>query len=375
MENFFANLFFFVVSVFALGRVLRFYSLNFERFVKLEKSNPHPHKELFISIIIPCRNEEKRLPKLIESLKNQTYKNFEVIVVDDGSEDGTRELARKYGLRLLIRKEIFKDWEGKSAACYAGAIFAKGRVLLFLDADVFLEKNAIEYLVSKFSEDIVLSCAPYHYIEKFYENLSAFFNLIPLIALRLGNLAKPFNTNNGLYGPCIMISRELYFKTGGHKLVANSIIEDVDLGIELSKRGIPIFIIPHGMVIKFRMYPDGIKYLADGWTKNILLGASRTKPAEIIMVTSIIAVSIGSIVSLLKYLIQKNLLFSSIYFSIYTGFGIFLFIVLRRIGKFSSLIIFAHPIFAIFFTFILLRSLYLKATGGKIYWRKREIKL
>jgi len=132
--------FFSFVSVFALGRVLRFYSLNFERFVKLEKSNPHPHKELFISIIIPCRNEEKRLPKLIESLKNQTYKNFEVIVVDDGSEDGTRELARKYGLRLLIRKEIFKDWEGKSAACYAGAIFAKGRVYFFLMRMIFREK-------------------------------------------------------------------------------------------------------------------------------------------------------------------------------------------------------------------------------------------
>ncbi len=375
MVNFFIDLFFFVVSVFALGRILRFYSLNFERFINLKTNNPHSHKELFISVIVPCRNEENRLPKLIESLKNQTYKNFEVIVVDDDSEDGTQELARKYGLKLLIRKEIFKDWEGKSAACYAGAIFAKGDVLLFLDADVFLEKNAIEYLVSIFSEDIVLSCPPYHYIEKFYENLSSLFNLIPLIALRLGNSKKPFNTNNGLYGPCIMISKRLYFKTGGHKLVLNSIVEDVDLGIELSKRGIPIFIIPHKMMIKFRMYPEGIKYLVDGWTRNILLGASRTKPAEIIMVTSIIATSISSIVSLSKYLMKMNLFFFSMYFSIYMFFGIFLFIVLRKIGKFSPVIIFAHPIFVIFFTFILLRSLFFKVMRRKIFWRKREIKI
>jgi glycosyltransferase involved in cell wall biosynthesis len=60
-----------------------------------------------ISVIIPARNEEKNLPELLESLKNQTYKKkFEIIVVDGKSKDRTREIAKSYGCRVIVQKEI-----------------------------------------------------------------------------------------------------------------------------------------------------------------------------------------------------------------------------------------------------------------------------
>ena len=107
-----------------------------------------------ISIIIPARNEEKNLPELLESLKNQTYKKkFEIIVVDGKSKDRTREIAKSYGCRVIVQKKL-----GISNARNLGWKKAKGNVLIFLEADHKVNKDFVKN-VEKAFKDRKVKCA------------------------------------------------------------------------------------------------------------------------------------------------------------------------------------------------------------------------
>ena len=98
-----------------------------------------------LSIIIPTLNEEKYLPELLESIKKQSYRDYEIIVADNNSKDKTKEIAEKYGARVIKG--------GKPAkARNEGAKCAKGGILLFLDADGILTEEYLNEVVSDFKK-------------------------------------------------------------------------------------------------------------------------------------------------------------------------------------------------------------------------------
>ena len=105
-----------------------------------------------ISIIIPAFNEENYLPKLLECIKRQTYRDYEMIVADANSKDSTKKIARKFGCRIV------KSGNLPGISRNNGAKAAKGDVLLFLDADVLLDDNFLESAVEEFKER-KLDCA------------------------------------------------------------------------------------------------------------------------------------------------------------------------------------------------------------------------
>ena len=96
-----------------------------------------------LSCIIITKNEEKYLPKLLKSLKNQSYKNFEVIVADFNSKDNTRKIAKKYGCKIVLGGRASK-------ARNNGTKVARGKYFLFLDADSRLPKEFIEINLREF---------------------------------------------------------------------------------------------------------------------------------------------------------------------------------------------------------------------------------
>ena len=102
-------------------------------------------KEL-VSIIIPIYNVEKYLTKCIESVINQTYKNLEIILVNDGSTDNSKEIIDKYSLIDSRIKVINKKNGGLSEARNAGIEIAKGDYIGFLDSDDWIELNMYEKL-------------------------------------------------------------------------------------------------------------------------------------------------------------------------------------------------------------------------------------
>jgi glycosyltransferase involved in cell wall biosynthesis/SAM-dependent methyltransferase len=98
--------------------------------------NPNP----LVSVIIPCYNHAQFLAEAIESVHQQTYRNIEIIVVDDGSKDNTKEIVGQF----TDVKYIYQHNRGLSAARNTGIDHSKGEFLVFLDADDLLYPNAIE---------------------------------------------------------------------------------------------------------------------------------------------------------------------------------------------------------------------------------------
>lgn len=93
------------------------------------------------SIIIPVYNVEKYLEKCLDSIKNQTYKDYEVIIVNDGTKDNSMDIAKKYDFKIINQKN-----QGLSAARNTGVKNATGDYLLFVDSDDYLEKDLLKEL-------------------------------------------------------------------------------------------------------------------------------------------------------------------------------------------------------------------------------------
>ena len=122
-----------------------------------------------LSIIIPTKNEEKYLPRLLASVKKQSFKDYEIIVADNNSKDKTREIARKYKCKITKG-----GLPGK--ARNAGARIAKGDILLFLDADTELKtKNFLEKAIREFERRKLDAAVPLMFLgrkklDKLYAN-------------------------------------------------------------------------------------------------------------------------------------------------------------------------------------------------------------
>ncbi len=106
-------------------------------------------KKIETSVIIPTLNEEEEIDRLLFDLSKQKYKKFEVVIVDGGSKDNTKRVARKYRKRLNIRF-IFEKKKGVGRARNIGANNAIGKYLLFLDSDVSIGPRFLKIGISEF---------------------------------------------------------------------------------------------------------------------------------------------------------------------------------------------------------------------------------
>lgn len=105
--------------------------------------------ENLVSIIIPCYNAEKYIIRALDSISNQTFKNLEVICIDDGSKDNTIQVIREYMKQDKINiKLVSTENRGVSSARNTGIEMAAGKYVMFLDADDVYEDILVEYLIT-----------------------------------------------------------------------------------------------------------------------------------------------------------------------------------------------------------------------------------
>lgn len=109
--------------------------------------------EILISVIIPVYNVEKYLTACIESVINQTYKNLEIILVDDGSSDYSGKICDEYADKDLRIKVIHKKNEGVSAARNDGIDQSSGELIYFLDADDWIDLCLFEEIIKSYTEN------------------------------------------------------------------------------------------------------------------------------------------------------------------------------------------------------------------------------
>ena len=105
------------------------------------------NQQPLVSIIVPAYNTEKYIGFCLSSLVNQSYRNLEIIVIDDGSSDGTREVISDYAEQDERMNMIDGEHQGANIARGLGVKKAKGDYFMFVDSDDWLERNAVERLV------------------------------------------------------------------------------------------------------------------------------------------------------------------------------------------------------------------------------------
>ena len=327
-----------------------------------------------VSVIIPARNEESRLPPLLQSLRVQDYPDFEVIVVDDDSTDGTAALARAAGATTLTLHALADGWLGKPRACWEGAHRASGDLLVFLDADTQLEPSGLRRIVATHARyGGLVSIQPYHQMRRPYERLTAFFFIILMGSIRSFTLAGAAVPANGSFGACQVCSREAYFRVGGHRLVRREIVDDVALAREMGRRGVPAHNFIGEGVIRFRMYPGGFRDLAEGWTKNFAHGAMRTDPLMLVMTVAWVSAAIAVLDAIRGWAVHGV---TGWVVAGLIGYGAYVWQIwwlLRRLGNYGVLTALTYPVSLLVFVGVFVRSLFLTLVMNSVRWKGRSI--
>lgn len=325
-----------------------------------------------VSVIIPARNEQARIPALLDSLTTQSLMPIEIVVVDDESTDQTAKVAKEYGARVVKTPPRPAGWVGKTWACHTGASDASGDLLLFLDADVEMNSTALEQLVvAHRSSGGAVSVQPYHRTIRAYESFSALFNAQVVTAVGVGPSSR------GLFGPCIMIEKSAYYRSGGHESVRSSVLDDVDLGRRCLAHGVSIRNYLGGEAVSFRMYPDGARDLFNGWTKNFLQGADAT-PSRVLLLQSIWIIGAVTVAVQAGFaLAQSSFALLGVFpaLSIYAAYAALLALGVRTYGSFGVGVALTFPLHLLFFGSIMVRALWLRVTGGSVEWRGRAVHL
>jgi glycosyltransferase involved in cell wall biosynthesis len=226
-----------------------------------------PDTPPLVSVLIPARNEEDNLARLLPTILQQDYPSFEVIVYDDASDDRTGDVLRAFADPRLVRLRGTgppAGWLGKVHALHQASRRARGEVLLFLDADVlFADTGALTRLVRRFlglASPAVLTGIP-----RLEGGGRLVVSLIPFVVFTY--LPLPLSVRSriphlsGMNGQCWMIARREYERLQPHVAHRADVLEDIRIGRYLKAHGV----VPHYLdlqnEVRVRMYGS----LPDAW--------------------------------------------------------------------------------------------------------------
>lgn len=240
-----------------------------------------------VSVLVPARNEEQNIGKCLAGLLRQEYPDYEVLVLDDRSTDGTAAIVREWEgregrLRLIPGAPLPEGWGGKSFACHQLAREAGGEFLLFVDADTVHGSASIRSAVAEMEKTgaDLLSLIPHQTMESFWEKAilpllhfsTMCFLPFPLVSsTRSPRLAMA----NGQF---MMFRRDVYRRIGGHEAVRTAMVEDVWISRLVKSHGRKLVVMDGGSLVSCRMYRS-FAALWEGFSKNLFAGFRYSLPA------------------------------------------------------------------------------------------------
>jgi 4,4'-diaponeurosporenoate glycosyltransferase len=330
-----------------------------------------------VTVVIPARDEEASLPLLLASLAGQRVRPGQIVVVDDGSTDGTASIARSFpGVTLVPGTPLPEGWTGKTWALHQGVQQARGRLLVFLDADVRLAPDALGALLEEHRRRTgLLSVQPFHRTERPYERLAALFNVISVMGVGMASPGRRGRAH-AAFGPCLVTTRDDYDRVGGHAAVRGEIIEDVALGRRYDEVGLPVTALGGGGLVAFRMYPDGLGQLVEGFSKNMATGAGSVPVLRTALVFAWIVAALTGVQVVAGALVgSADALAVPFALAVFAAFALQLGVMLRQLGDFGWPVAALYPVPLAMFVVVFARSVWLTVVRRRVEWRGRPIPL
>ena len=322
-----------------------------------------------VSILIPMRNEAENVTELMTLLKGQSYlSNFEIIALDDSSSDNTKELllgVSQGNLKVISGRQLEQGWLGKNYACYQLAMAARGEYLVFLDADVRLDPEAVASTIESmraWNWDFI-SAYPRQIALTFLERLTqpllqwSWFTTLPLRISEKWPRPSTVVAN----GQFMVIKRQAYFDCDGHKGVKSEVLDDLFLARNLVRSGTKGGVADGSRVSYCRMYSSASQ-LIEGYTKS-------QWSAFINPLGALLAIALLTLTSIFPFVagLAGELSGWYLYFAVVMT-RVLSGIKTRTIPSTSLL----HPLSALIWIYLIAIS-WIKKYRGELSWRGRKL--
>lgn len=345
-----------------------------------------------VSIIVPARNEERNIRRCVISLLEQDYPSFEVIVVDDGSTDGTvrclAEIAHTHPqrtkLRVLTVDHLPAGWAGKPHTLHTGTQEAQGDFFLFTDADTWHSPLALRTAVTRAIEGKkdLLSLSTEQELPSFWEKV-----MMPMAYLGI-SMQYPFKQINDprsrvalANGQYILIRQAVYRQLGGYARpeLRGTLLDDRDLARLVKQQGFSLELADGRKLVRVRMYRN-LRETWRGWRKNAFLGSRGGLPFALLQLPGLPMVTVAPFLLplwlWLSCLVSRGKSVSPAEASVLSALELGPPLAYRRwmdkemhLPWYSAL---THPLAGLLFTGILAQSTWRVVTRRGVEWSGRE---
>ncbi len=236
-----------------------------------------PSGRPMVSVLIPARNEEKNIANLLNDLISQDYRNIEVYVFNDQSEDTTdhivSEFAKRDGrIRLINSAGLPEGWLGKNFACHTLSQSGKGDYFLFLDADVRIEGSIIDGmvymsekkkldLISIFPKQVIITPGEWMTVPVMNYIL---LTLLPLVFVR----KLKFYSMAAANGQFMFFKASVYKALEPHRIMKDNKVEDIETARYMKRNHFRVACLTGDNSVRCRMY-SGFSEAVNGFSKNM----------------------------------------------------------------------------------------------------------
>jgi glycosyltransferase involved in cell wall biosynthesis len=354
-----------------------------------------------VSIIVPARNEEESIEQALGTLLALDYNNYEVIAVDDRSEDSTGEIMDRVQssqvsqnrrdpstrsgqalghptsffdssthssptLRVIHHRELPAGWLGKTHAMWTAANEAGGEWLLFTDADVMFKpdslRRAVAYAEEQHADHVVLF--PRMIMKRPGEYMMiAFFQTMFMFGHRPWKVADPSTDDHMGVGAFNLVRRSVYDAVGTYAALRMEVLDDMKLGKVVKKAGFAQRNVFGGDLISIR-WAHGAMGVVNNLTKNFFAVLSFQAWRTVVSAVGLAFINLGPFVGIwlahgwerVPYAIALLSMFA-----IYVG--------MSWRSAVPSYYFLLHPVSTLLFTYTLLRSMWLTLGNDGIEWR------
>ena len=262
-----------------------------------------------VSILIPARNEEDVIESTIKSITNQSYQNYELIILDDNSSDATKSIIQKHAklnhkIEQINGSPLPSGWLGKNWACHQLSEKAKGEYILFIDADTNIDKFILQDSIIALQKEKIdlLTLVPGRdtklIADHAMKKIISWF-IVCWLPMKLAiNLNAPFLS--ATFGQFMLFKKSSFTQIGGFIAIKDSPVDDFQLGRNIKRSLFKWMLYDAAFRITTRTYNTN-KELISGYSKNIFPALGYSISIFLIIFLILLSFVLGSTLPIALY--------------------------------------------------------------------------